>query len=281
MDAINPMTPDERDAVALRFAHIANAAGVVVMEVFSRAFATRHKSDGSPVCEADEAAEAVILEGLARDLPGVPVVAEETAARGDTPTLDGPNARFVLVDPVDGTKQFVAGEGEFTVNIALIEAGAPIAGVVFAPALKRLYVAGAAAWAVDHEAGAALAPDAWTPIATRAYPEAGLDAIVSSKHMCGPTAEFMAGLPIARQVKAGSSLKFCRIAEGAADVYPRFGRTMEWDTAAGHAILTAAGGRVLTPDGAAFTYGDAAHGFENGAFVAWGREGLTPNDSSR
>ena len=218
-------------------------------------------ADGSPVTEADEAAEAIILRRLADVMPDVQVVAEECAAKGVIPDV---GRRFILVDPLDGTKEFLNRNGEFTVNIALIEDGKPVAGCVFAPAVNALYAGGDTAWRVQDGVQEA--------ISTRAYPAEGLTALCSRSHPDAKSEAFLAGYSIADRREAGSSLKFCRVAEGVADVYPRFGPTMEWDVAAGHAVLSAAGGHVLMPDGEDFRYGKSDACFRNVAFVAWGQD---------
>ena len=189
------------------------------------------------------------------------VVAEEAAAAGNIPDV---SASFWLVDPVDGTKEFVQGSGEFTVNVALVECGRPVLGLVLAPALGRLFtgVAGQGAWVEDAAGRRA--------ITTRAVPDAGLTVVGSRWHGDATAVDaFLAGRRVAERTTVGSSLKLCLLAEGAADVYPRFGRTMEWDIAAGDAVLRAAGGLVATLDGAPLRYGKP--GFENPDFVAWGR----------
>ncbi len=262
------LSPAERDRLARVFAAIASEAGVAVMEVYAGDFETRQKADRSPVSDADERAEAIILAHLARDLPGVPVLAEETAAREGVGGARGD--MFLLVDPVDGTKEFIQRKGDFTVNIALIERGLPLAGCVYAPARRDMYAGGASAWRAQGFApGSAIGEVA--PMRTREAPAAGLTAVTSSSHLDPETKAFLARLPIAGQTAVGSSLKFCLVAAGDADVYPRWGPTMEWDTAAGQAVLEAAGGVVLRPDGERFVYGKAGAGFLNGPFVAWGR----------
>ncbi len=255
--SFRPSTPD---AIARAFAEIAREAGAAIMQVYAKGCDARLKDDRSPVTEADEVAEAIILRRLAQVLPDVPVVAEESAAKGVIPDV---GERFILVDPLDGTKEFLNRNGEFTVNIALIERGRPVAGCVFAPAVDTLYAGGDTAWRVRGGVEEA--------IATRAYPAEGLTALCSRSHPDAKSEAFLAGYPIADRREAGSSLKFCRVAEGVADVYPRFGPTMEWDVAAGHAVLAAAGGTVLMPDGQDFGYGKVDAGFRNVAFVAWGR----------
>jgi 3'(2'),5'-bisphosphate nucleotidase len=228
------------------------AAGRVVMDVYGGDFAVATKGDASPVTEADERAEAVILADLARLLPGVPVVAEEEAAAGRLPAALGD--RFVLVDPLDGTKEFVSRNGEFTVNIAVVEAGRPIAGVVVAPALGEIFVGaidgGARAGRVEADGRIV-----WRDVAVRPQPAEGSVVLASRSHAGPETEALLARLPVARRVSAGSSLKFCRVAAGEADLYPRLGRTMEWDTAAGDAVLRAAGGAVVGLDGRPLAYG--------------------------
>ncbi|MBL8587829.1 MAG: 3'(2'),5'-bisphosphate nucleotidase CysQ [Methylobacteriaceae bacterium] len=247
------------------FARIAIEAGALVLDLYDRGCGVARKADASPVTEADTRAETLILERLARELPGVAVVAEETVARAGAPRCP---ARFILVDPLDGTREFLQRNDEFTVNIALIEDGAPVAGAVVAPAAGRLWTGGDGA----HMASVGRCegvPRERRAIACRPAP-AALTALASRSHGDERTEAFLARLPIAARAGAGSSLKFCRIAEAAADVYPRFTPTMEWDTAAGQAVLAAAGGVVLTPDGAPFRYGKCEEGYRNGPFVAWG-----------
>ena len=240
---------------------LAERAGAVILEYYQGDVAVRAKADTSPVTAADEAAEAVILARLAELTPDIPVVAEETVAAGHVPDLDaGP---FWLVDPLDGTKEFLSRNGEFTVNIALIEGREPILGVVLAPARARVW------WGARGKGATTRDAEGRTrPIAVRAAPENGLVAIASRSHRDPETQAFLDQAGVAECISAGSSLKFCLVAEGRADLYPRFGRTMEWDVAAGHAVLSAAGGRVTTRDGAPFCY--RKPGFENPAFIARG-----------
>jgi 3'(2'), 5'-bisphosphate nucleotidase len=235
-------------------------AGALVMRVYATDFQVEIKGDKSPVTLADQCAEKVIFEGLRRLTPDIPVVGEEAASAGDIPDVSN---RFWLVDPIDGTKEFVNRNGEFTVNIALVEHGIPVLGLVLAPALATLYAGatGVGAWVeVGKERRA---------ISARAVPADGLT-VVGSRHHGNDTAvdAFLAGRPVAAHRRVGSSLKLCLLAEGLADVYPRFGRTMEWDTAAGDAILRAAGGAVRTIAGELLAYGKP--GFENPDFAAWG-----------
>lgn len=264
-----PVTAADRLRLARLFGDLAVSAGALAMDVLSRAHIAAHiKSDTSPVTEADERVEAHLLEALGRELPGLPIVAEEQAARGATPAH---GAAFLLIDPIDGTREFLARSTEFTINIALVANAAPIVGAVSAPAQGRVWFAGAESFMADAAPGGALpAPQDWRQLQTRKAPARGLTALVSKSHLDAETIAFMARLPIADRMSVGSSLKFCAIAEGVADVYPRFGPTMEWDTAAGDAILRAAGGVVLDPTGAPLLYNKAQARYRNGAFVAWG-----------
>lgn len=239
---------------------IARRAGDVVLDVYRTDFGVRGKADASPVTEADERAEALIVPALQALAPDVPIVAEEAVAAGDVPQVGD---WFWLVDPLDGTKEFISRNGEFTVNIALIHRGAPVLGVVLAPALGRLWagVAGQGAW-VDDAQGR-------REIRCRVVPAEGLTVVASRSHGdAAALAAFLAGRKVAALANAGSSLKLCLVAAGEADLYPRLGRTMEWDIAAGHAVLVAAGGRVDTLAGAPLVYGKP--GFENPHFVAHG-----------
>lgn len=246
-------------------ADIAMAAGAAILDVYARNGAFGVKADGSPVTEADTRAEEIILARLAAACPGIPVVSEEAVSQGAVPAV---GERFFLVDPLDGTREFLSRNGEFTVNIALIEHGRPVLGVVYLPALGTLYCgspAGASRACVT--AGRIGAP---VLIHVR-KPKAALDILASRSHMNEETETFLKRLLAGHMVQAGSSLKFCRIAEGAADLYPRLGRTMQWDTAAGDAVLRAAGGRVVTMDGRALAYGPGgADPFANPHFVACG-----------
>lgn len=254
----HPLRPPLDDVVRL-----ARAAAALVMAVYARDFAVRTKDDASPVTEADECAEALIVAGLRQLDPTIAIVAEEMAARGE---VSAATTRFWLVDPLDGTKEFVSRNGEFTVNIALIEDAQPVLGVVAVPARGRLYAGllGAGAWVEDDAQ-----PGVRRPIAVRPTPAEGLTVVASRSHGdAAALAAFLAGRLVARRLDAGSSLKLCLLAEGQADLYPRLGRTMEWDIAAGHAVLAAAGGTVCTLDGAPLRYGKP--GFENPHFVASG-----------
>ncbi len=222
------------------------------------------KADLSPVTAADQAAEAIILKALAVAAPGVPVVAEEEAAAGRIPDVSG---AFFLVDPLDGTKEFIRKGNDFTVNIGLIEGGVPTLGVVYAPALSRLFagdVMSGLAWTADVAPGATDTRKR-RPIRVRQH-GAGLCAVASKSHDTPGTEAYLAAIGCTDRVSIGSSLKFALLAAGEADVYPRPAPTMEWDTAAGDAVLRAAGGRVFDLDGAPFSYGKPR--FFNEGFVA-------------
>lgn len=244
----------------------ARRAGDEIEAIYGAGCATEIKEDGSPVTEADHRAEAIILAALGSAYPDIPVVAEEEACAGRIPEI---GERFFLVDPLDGTRGFVNRTGEFTVNIALVENGAATAGVIYVPDSHRLYYgeAGEGAFrSVDgHEA---------EPIQARNPPDAGLT-VLASRTTAEKTAAKLSHLKIAEFLPSSSSLKFCLLAEGSADLYPRYGRTMEWDTAAGQAILEAAGGRVMALENDAeagpLRYGKTKGGFENPYFIAWGR----------
>jgi len=247
------------EAVAL--IDIAWHAGEILLRHYANeTIDSRKKSDQSPVTAADEEAERFILSELRRVAPDIAVIAEEEAAQGRLQTIGN---RFFLVDPLDGTKEFINRNGEFTVNIALIENGCPTLGVVLAPALSWLF-AGA------EGVGAFLEENAQRrPIACRATPAAGLTVVASRSHGDAEALEkFLAGRNVASQRNAGSSLKLCLIAAGECDVYPRLGRTMEWDIAAGDAVLRAAGGMVKTLAGEPLVYGKPD--FANPHFAAWG-----------
>lgn len=261
--------PPERRRLARLFGDLVAGAGALAMEVLARPeIASRLKRDRSPVTEADERVEDFLLAALARALPGLPVIAEESAARGETA---GHGGVFLLVDPIDGTREFLARSKEFTVNVAMVVDGAPVAGAIAAPAQDRVWFAGAESFVANAPPGGLLpAPQDWRLLRTRNAPAKGLTALVSKSHLDSETQSFVARLPVAAQLSVGSSLKFCALAEGAADVYPRFGPTMEWDTAAGDAILRAAGGVTLDDAGAPLLYNKRAANYRNGPFIAWG-----------
>ena len=235
----------------------AREAGEAILEIVRRGFEVESKVDASPVTEADRAAELIILAALARAAPGVPVIAEEEVAAGRIPAHD---QTYFLVDPLDGTKEFVRGGEDYTVNIGLIEGGSPKLGVVFAPATGRLHggCVGSGAWMDEGQGRIAISTKARGGAAT---------AVASKSHLNQATIDYLeAAVGRCDYVSVGSSLKFCIVAEGRADIYPRAAPTSEWDTAAGHAVLLAAGGLVDGPDGAPLHYGKRA--FLNRAFVA-------------
>jgi 3'(2'), 5'-bisphosphate nucleotidase len=245
-------------------------AGGAVHRIYLSGFSVHCKEDASPVTEADHEAEAIILRQLADSAPQIPVVAEESVSGGRVPPVQD---EFFLVDPLDGTKEFIARRGEFTVNIALVRSGAPVLGVVYAPASGDLYGGGVPTRQAFRMQQDPLAPrvarvTARQAIRVRPAPEQGLTAVASRSHRTPETDAYLRRYSIVEEVSIGSSLKFCLIAQGSADLYPRFGPTMEWDTAAGHAVLVAAGGSVLASDGAPLNYGKP--GYRNGWFIASG-----------
>ena len=242
-------------------------AGSAIDEIYRGDFQVRHKADDSPVTVADHRSEAIILERLRQAVPDVPIVAEEEVAAGRVPAVDG---QFFLVDPLDGTKEFVERRDEFTVNIALVRSGEPVLGVVYAPARSLLF-----AGDVERKLAFRATQQPGVPptrkreaIHVRSVPARGLTVVASRSHSTPETDAYLATQPVADRVSIGSSLKFCLVASGEADFYPRLGPTMEWDTAAGHAVLAAAGGMVLAPDGSPLRYGKP--GFRNTSFVATG-----------
>ncbi|MDE2230270.1 MAG: 3'(2'),5'-bisphosphate nucleotidase CysQ [Alphaproteobacteria bacterium] len=244
------------------------AAAIAALDASS--VVARQKPDSSPVTVADEAAQDVILAGLSSLLPGTPVVSEE--AVGPVGAI-APGATFILVDPLDGTREYLAGRSEYTVNVAVIIAGRPAIGVIAAPAKGLIWrgIVGRGSERLRLPPGAA--PDEAPEIAVihaRRRSLHGFVATVSRSHIDARTEAFLARVPVIERIACGSAIKFCRIAEGYADLYPRLAPTMEWDIAAGDAILAAAGGTVTTPDGAPLVYGRSDVGFKVPAFVAWG-----------
>ncbi len=237
---------------------VMRAAGDLIEAVRTAGFAARDKADASQVTEADERAEALILAAVA-DLDAAPVVAEEAHAAGHRPI---PAARFWLIDPLDGTRDFIAGRAAYSVNIALIEDDAPVLGLVLSPRDGVLWAGAAGNGAFRQRPGGAR-----EPIRTRAT-AVPPTVVVSHSHLDDMTREYLSLMGLVELEPAGSSLKFCRLAEGSADVYPRYGPTMEWDTAAGDAVLRAAGGVMVGPSGRDFAYGKP--GYRNGAFLAVG-----------
>ncbi|HLY91030.1 MAG TPA: 3'(2'),5'-bisphosphate nucleotidase CysQ [Acetobacteraceae bacterium] len=250
------------DALISLAAALALEAGAAILMVRERGFDVMRKEDRSPVTEADHAAEAIIVAGLRKAVPDLPVIAEEEVSAG---LITAAAASYWLVDPLDGTREFTAGNDEFAVNIGLVRDGRPVLGVVAIPAAGELFggIVGRGAWKrVGREQ---------TAVHARLPPEEGLTVLASRYH--GSSArldEFLRDKRVAKLINFGSSVKFCRLAEGIADLYPRFGRTMEWDTCAPQAVLEAAGGTVRTFDGAELRYGKP--GWENPHFVCTGRE---------
>ena len=240
---------------------IAKRAGQEIMKVYETDFQVEEKADSSPVTEADKRAEELILRSISMGITDkYPIIGEEAFASGDAPAIG--EDPFWLVDPLDGTKEFVSRNGEFTVNIAIIDNGRPVMGVIHAPVSGQTY------WGAATGVFAQTGDEDERVIACREAPADGLVAMVSRSHR-GPNMEtFLENYTIASETSAGSSFKFCRIAEGQADIYPRLGRTMEWDTAAGHAILNFAGGSITDLDGNPLQY--RKPGFENPHFIAQG-----------
>lgn len=265
---MNQISPDQAGKLLDGLTELVSRAAAATLATPFSEVARQVKSDGTPVTTADVASEAIIVDGLARLLPGIPVIAEESAARA--PAQRG--ASVVLVDPLDGTKEFLAGRDEFTVNLALVSGGVAIAGVIAAPKRGLLWrgaVGGKAerlraAW--GEGAGRVSARDV---IHTRPAPER-LVAAVSRSHLDAATEEYLSRLTLASRHPCGSSMKFCHIAEGAADIYPRLSPTSEWDIAAGCAILTAAGGVVSDLAGNPLRFGQGGETFLVPGFIAWG-----------
>lgn len=251
------------DDVGQALANICEEAALVVLPLWKSGLTVETKADQSPVTIADRQGEALILERLAALFPGVPVISEEDASEFGTPSAIG--RRFFLVDPVDGTKAFVRGDPNFTVNIGLIVDGRPVAGAVNAPATGETWFTGqGGAW--KRTGGGAA-----KPVQVRPWPQGRAVALVSHTMKAEDLAALKTQYGFDEPLAMDSSIKFCRIAEGAADIYPRHGPTMEWDISAGHAVLLAAGGQVRAVDGSPFVYGKADKGFRNGGFVAQGR----------
>lgn len=249
------------------------AAARLQMRLRGAGLALRAKADASPVTEADERSEAILLAALGRILPGVPVIAEEEVAAGRVPAI---GRDFVLVDPLDGTREYIAGGRDFTVNVALVVDGVPRLGVVMAPAAGDLYLTlgdtkAARAHVADGAQVERLSDLTLEPIASREPPPGTLVAVASRSHRTPAEDRACAVLGATEIVAVGSSLKFCRLAEGRADLYPRLSSISQWDIAAGHAVLAAAGGVVMGLDGQPIRYGDVGSRFVAPSFLAWGR----------
>ena len=260
---MSKLDPSDYPEVMNSLTAISIAAANAIKESFTPD-SVRIKADGSPVTSADEAAEAVVHEGLARLARPCPIVSEECS---DGRTLPARSDCYYLVDPLDGTKEFIAGRDEYTINIALMSEGRPVLGVITAPALGLIWrgIVGRGAERLESLSGKVLPPH---PIHCRSTPVGELIVMVSRSHLDPPTDAYLRRLPHTRRIGCGSSLKFCRLAEGAADHYPRLGPTMDWDIAAGHAILTAAGGVVTQLDGSRLKYGTPD--LRIPSFLAWG-----------
>jgi 3'(2'), 5'-bisphosphate nucleotidase len=259
---------DEAAALMDPLTDLVVKAGAAILAVNRRAMKVHGKDDGSPVTEADLAADRIIADGLAQVAPGVPSLSEERVQAAKPPF----RASFFLVDPLDGTKEFVAGRTEYTVNIALVTEGTPLLGIIGAPAFGWLWrgLVGRGAERLKlSEAGGLGAPE---PIRTRHAPRPGEPwiAAVSRSHGDARSEAFIDARPGAERTQLGSSVKFGRVAEGAADIYPRLGPTSEWDVAAGCAIVTAAGGKITDADGRPLRFGERSDGFIVPAFIAWG-----------
>jgi 3'(2'), 5'-bisphosphate nucleotidase len=251
---------------------VALAAGRIQMGYFRAGATVQTKADTTPVTVADQESEALILKALAQLAPHVPVIAEEAMAAGQMPAIGD---TFFLVDPLDGTREFIAGRGEFTVNIALVRGTVPVFGLVYAPVTQDLFVTTGPATAVrakvaPDDATATLTSVGARPIHVRQADPERVVVMASRSHMTPETEAFLTRFKVAERRSAGSSLKFCLVAAGEADLYPRAGRTNEWDTAAGQAVLAAAGGKVTTFDGEILRYGKASERFRNPDYVAWG-----------
>jgi 3'(2'), 5'-bisphosphate nucleotidase len=237
-------------------------AGRAIMRHYRPGVAKSDKADGSPVTAADHAAEAILLAALGAIDASIPVVAEEAFAAGRVPDISG--GRFWLVDPLDGTKEFLKANGEFSINVGLVVARKPVLGAVYAPATGELF------WAADGRAHTRMGDGPEREIHARAAPAAGLVVMASRSHNTREEIDkYLAGMKVAEIRVSGSAIKLCRVAAGEADLYPRLGPTMEWDSCGGHAIVVAAGGRVETLDGGPLLY--AKPGFLNPAYVARGR----------
>jgi len=258
--------PDQAARLLDDLTGIVARASTVIRGISPAAAGTHLKPDQSPVTAADVASETAILEGLARLLPDVPVLSEEMASAKAPPALNG---SFFVVDPLDGTREFIAGRDEFTVKLAIVTRGTPVLGIIAAPNRGQVWrgIVGRQAEQLRLLADGA---DQSRPIRTRRWPEQNGVAVVSRSHLDPATEAFLEGLGPVTRASSGSAIKFCQIADGSADVYPRLATTCEWDVAAGHALVVAAGGIVTTPDGGSLTFGHAGKNFRVPAFIAWG-----------
>jgi 3'(2'), 5'-bisphosphate nucleotidase len=264
------MSPRSDSALIDELTTIVSRAAAAILAARASALNTRTKADQSPVTAADDASEAIILEGVGRLLPGVPAISEEADARSATGLV---GSEFILIDPVDGTRELVGGRDEFTINLGLVRDGLPALGIVAAPALGMVWRTapdgGAQRFRLAPGAAAGAATDLAT-IRTRPMPTSAIVAVVSRSHFDPATDAFLTRLGDVQRLESGSAIKLCRVAEGTADVYPRLASTHQWDVAAGHAILAAAGGSVTTPDRKPLIYQPDCEGLRVPGFIAWG-----------
>jgi 3'(2'), 5'-bisphosphate nucleotidase len=252
----------DSENVGLILADIVEATAALVLPLWKSGLEVMSKADESPVTVADQRGEKLILEHLARHFPDTPVISEEDASEFGTPEAIGP--RFFLVDPVDGTKAFVRGDPNFTVNIGLIQDGRPVAGAVNCPPTGETWFTSASGLMKRTNGGPA------EKVSVRPWPKGAAVCLISHTMKPEQIAKLTAEYGFDTPLPMDSSIKLCRIAEGSADIYPRHGPTMEWDVAAGHALLEAGGGTFVTHEGQPFVYGKASEGFRNGWFVARG-----------
>jgi 3'(2'), 5'-bisphosphate nucleotidase len=275
--SLDPRLTDEMGALAQLddlTAVVRQAAGAI-LAIDPAAARAELKADRTPVCHADLLAQSVLVEGLGRLMPALPIVSEEASAAANAEQCQD---SFALIDPLDGTREFLAGRPEFTVNLAIVIRGVPTIGIVAAPALHGLWrgIVGRGAEFLQGPVGGSAGPAAGVPIKTRPRPAAGLTAAVSRSHFDEATARFLSHVPLTGRIVAGSSLKFCRLAEGQADLYPRLAPICEWDVAAGHAILSAAGGTMVTLEGGRVPYGRSKDEFRLHGFLACGDASIVP-----
>jgi 3'(2'), 5'-bisphosphate nucleotidase len=266
LTSAHEIPPDQAGRLLDALTEIVARASALIRDISPANAERQTKADRSPVTAADRASEASILQDLGRLLPEVPVISEEMAEGKPTPALDG---SFFVVDPLDGTREFLAGRDEFTVNLAIVTRGTPIAGIIAAPARGQLW-RGIVGGRAERLRLTAHGGDEARPIRARRWPEHEAVALVSRSHLDPATEAFLEQFGPLTRKPSGSAIKFCQVAEGSADVYPRLATTCEWDVAAGHALVTAAGGIVTRPDGGGLTFGHAECSFRVPAFLAWG-----------